>query len=119
LIYKKEYTPEEITDRVNFIKNEQPVIDDFSQSGNRIAFSITRFKKEEKARNGILNVRICMSDQRGDIKYQKERTLRATDDRVRLAVALPSDAESELDVKITVVDMVGNHQVVLERKLTP
>jgi hypothetical protein len=115
LVYKETFTAEEIGARINFLKHEMVSINDFILKERKVSFSISRFKLETRQQVGILKVRISLKDSRGKVHYGMEKILRATRDRITLALELPATGERILNLKIGVIDLIGNNRTVIEK----
>ena len=117
LIYKTHFDIEEIEQLIQYYQHEKIKIDGFSIKGRKIRFCIKNVEREAKTNVGIIKVGINLQHQNGKKIYENTKTLRASKEKISLSLNLPDEYEGDINLKITVMDLVANRQAVSEYQI--
>ncbi len=117
LIYKKEYSKEELESLIQYLTQEKVRIDQFSKQGNVIKFTITSFQRHQEGKFGILKVSIELFGKEETPLYQTENTLRSSRDEVSISLPLPTRFSGPFRLIITVSDLLANRRATQERDI--
>jgi len=117
LVYKTHFDIEEIEQLIQYHQHEKIKIEGFSIKGRKIRFCIKNFEREAKTKVGIIKVGIDLQHQSGKKVYENTKTLRALKEKISLSLNLPDEYEGNLNLKITVTDLIANRQADFEYQI--
>jgi len=117
LVYKTHFDIEEIEQLIQYHQHEKIKIEGFSIKGRKIRFCIKNFEREAKTKVGIIKVGIDLQHQSGEKVYENTKTLRALKEKISLSLNLPDEYEGNLNLKITVTDLIANRQADFEYQI--
>ncbi len=117
LVYKTHFDIEEIEQLIQYHQHEKIKIEGFSIKGRKIRFCIKNFEREAKTKVGIIKVGIDLQHQSGIKVYENTKTLRALKEKISLSLNLPDEYEGNLNLKITVTDLIANRQADFEYQI--
>lgn len=108
LSYRQNYSEEEMRDWLRTLAEKRITIRDFLQRKNSIQFGIDTFERNREEEFGILKVRISLFDGNNTPVYKSENTLRASRDKVKISIPLPTEYRGEYRLCIEVFDLLAN-----------
>lgn len=117
LVYKTHFNVEEIEQLIRYHQHEKIKIDGFSIKGRKIGFCINNVEREAKTKVGIIKVGVYLQNRSGKKVYENTKTLRALKEKISLSLNLPDEYEGNLNLKITVTDLVANRQADSEHQI--
>jgi VWFA-related protein len=86
------------------IEGKNPDIRDLKFNQGKLVFGVTDFTWKEKE-GGILSIHIRIEDQQGKTVFDEEKTVKATQKKINIALNIKGIEKGEYDVVIDVVDL--------------
>jgi len=117
LLYKKEFSQEELTALIHYLNSEKVEITDLKNRKGKAAFTIESFKHHKEGKYGILKVSLQILDQNSAPLYRTENTLRSSQEKIALAIPIPKRIKGKSRVRITVLDLLANREITREKEL--
>jgi hypothetical protein len=108
LIYKNNFTSEEIEELVQYLKNEKIRIENYSLQGKMLGFSLRAFKQEGNDKIGMVKVSVILSNESGATVFHSTRVLRASKEMVSLSLPLPAEHSGNFQLRILAIDLIAN-----------
>ncbi|MCK5057814.1 MAG: hypothetical protein KAT34_14235 [Candidatus Aminicenantes bacterium] len=121
LIYKNYYNKDELLSRIGAPAVGKVKITGFSREEDIIRFSISAYtRNEDNEKNekfGLLKVEVRLVGPQGAMIYQRQNTLRASQDQLDITLSMPLDRSGEYKISITVYDLIVNTKTSFEHEI--
>jgi len=116
LFYKKKFHPEEIDLLIKLALEPKINISEVKVSGRDLSFSISGFKKSgEEKKTGIIKVKIKIVDKDLKTVMDKDNTLRAEKDPIKISLKIIPDIKGFFKLEITAKDMNANKTTIFSK----
>jgi hypothetical protein len=109
LIYKHQYSNQEITTLLSDPTENKITISNISILKNKITFLLKDYKINATTGFGLIKIQLNLSTPSDRSIFFSENTLRAFRDQTRISVLIPPYPDKVVNLTITVNDLLANH----------
>lgn len=111
LIYKHQYSSQEIIALLSDPTKSKITISNISISKNKITFLLKDYKINATKGFGLIKIQLQLSTPRSQNIFSTENTLRATQDQTRISVPIPTCSDKIVNLTIKAHDLLANHSL--------
>ncbi len=111
LIYKHQYSNQEITALLSDPTKSKITISNISISKNKITFVLKDYKINAIKGFGLIKIHLQLSTPRSQNIFSTENTLRATQVQTRISVPIPPCSDKMVTLTIKAHDLLANHSL--------